>query len=466
VFENLLGQDEAAGRLKADLEAASLPPSLLFAGPPASGKQSAALELARVLSCERGPLGLPPGPAPWNCPCPSCSRHRVLAHPDLLLLGPRSFPEEIQAGLGLLERAPGRASAFFFVRAARKLGKRFDAALYEGEESRLSKALPLLREIEERLDAVAPERAEAGSLAPGAVEAARAAAQAARKLEGLVPDAPPVFQVRSAETWARLAPNGRKKTIVVENADRMAEAARNALLKILEEPPQSVEFILLSARPSALIATVLSRVRPYVFKERSPAEARLVLDRVFKLGQGAPAAAEAAAPGAAGGAQAGAAAGGPGGSAPPAPTGVAAYLASLRAFPPEAARARAGDFLAAALALRASRGPLEGGLAACAAGLSAQGEAPGPAEALQGLLEATKDFGQKDEAYEGSFDAFLAALAGRFGELLREPGLDAAGLLLVEGWTALAREARSRRATYNLSPSLLAESLLYAMGDR
>ncbi len=436
MFENLLCQDEAVGRLRADIAAGELPPSLLFSGPPASGKLTAALELARVLSCERGPGGATGADgilAPWNCPCPSCARHRVLAHPDLLLLGARSFPEEIPAALERLERAPGRASAYFFTRAARKLGKRFDATLYEGEETRLAKAMPLLREAEERLDAVAPERAEAQGLAPGALEAAKAVAAACRKLEGLVPGAPPVFQVRAIETWARLAPNGRKKCVVVENADGMNDASRNALLKILEEPPASVEFVLVSSRPKALIATVLSRVRPYAFKARSPAENQVVVERIFK-------------------------------AAPAGSPSVEGFLAARRAFPPAAAAERAEAFLAAALAVRAERAPLEPAMAAFAARIAGPDGAPSPAAALAALLEATKDFGQKDDAFEGSFEAFLAALSASFGALLREPGLSAPALLLVEGWAALLREARGRRESYNLSASLLAEGLLYALG--
>src|SRR5512145_2536113 len=128
MFENILAQDETIGRLRADVERDRLPPALLFEGPPASGKTSAALELARALSCGG------PERAAWNCPCPSCARHRVLAHPDLLLLGARGFPEELPAALEMLERAPGKSAAFFFVRAARKLARRFDAMLYSGEE--------------------------------------------------------------------------------------------------------------------------------------------------------------------------------------------------------------------------------------------------------------------------------------------------------------------------------------------
>ncbi|HTX73282.1 MAG TPA: DNA polymerase III, partial [Rectinemataceae bacterium] len=132
MFENLLAQDEIRTQLRFDVENGKLPPTLLFSGPPASGKMTAALELARALGCAHNGAG---ERAPWGCSCPSCTRHRVIAHPDLLLFGSRSFPEEIPAAQELLLRVPGKASAYFFVRAVRKLLRRFDSALFEGEES-------------------------------------------------------------------------------------------------------------------------------------------------------------------------------------------------------------------------------------------------------------------------------------------------------------------------------------------
>jgi DNA polymerase III subunit gamma/tau len=436
VFENLLGQDEAASALRSDLERGRLAPAVLFAGPPGSGKLTAALEVARALSCEGEG-------AAWNCPCPACSRHRLLAHPDLLLLGPRTFPEEIPAGLELLGRSPGPASSYFFVRAARKLAKRFDAALYEGEETRLAKAAPLLRDLEELVDAVGPERASPGSLAPGAAAAAAKAAACAAKLEALVPDAPPVFMVRNLEAWARLAPMGARKAAVIENADRMQESSRNALLKILEEPPDSARFILVSSRRSAVMGTVLSRTRTYYFKRRTAQETALVVERVFKSSEAA--------------------------------VGVDGYLASRRPFPPAEARERALDFLAAGLAARPDARSLSPPLAAIAGLAAARGEGTEgvAASALARLLESTKDFGQKDERLEGSFRAFLEALFSILSEVVRggpdsaatSGALDARGAALVARVAALARAALSERESLNRNPSALAESLLYAVSS-
>lgn len=52
---------------------------------------------------------------------------------------------------------------------------------------------------------------------------------------------------------------GRRRVIRIVDADTMNVAAQNALLKLLEEPPPSVVWVLDVARDSALLDTVLSR---------------------------------------------------------------------------------------------------------------------------------------------------------------------------------------------------------------
>ena len=61
----------------------------------------------------------------------------------------------------------------------------------------------------------------------------------------------------------------------------MLESVRNALLKILEEPPEDTVFILTTARRNAVMPTILSRVRTYNFKERNLEEQKEVISRVF-----------------------------------------------------------------------------------------------------------------------------------------------------------------------------------------
>jgi DNA polymerase-3 subunit delta' len=59
---------------------------------------------------------------------------------------------------------------------------------------------------------------------------------------------------------------------LLDEADRMTEAAANALLKVLEEPPANVVFVLVARSPDALVGTVASRARTLPFVPLSLAE--------------------------------------------------------------------------------------------------------------------------------------------------------------------------------------------------
>lgn len=426
MFENILGQAEARDRLSSDLLRGELPGSLLFEGPPLSAKLSAALELARALSCERE--------AAWNCSCQHCARHRALSHQDLLVLGPKSFREELTIGRAMIERAPGAAPRYFFTRAARKLVRRFDRELYEGEEGRLSKAMPLVRSALEGIDACSP--AEAGGLPDDqALKEADRLLPALAKLEDLLPSSIPVFQVRAVEFWARLAPYGLRKTIVVEHADMMLDSSRNALLKILEEPPEHATFVLTTSRRQAIIPTVLSRVRRYRFVRRSGPEARQVIARIFKDGESDA-------------------------------SSVEDYAARFRSSSADALDGLARDFAAALAAAADARlrqagtgGFSDAPLAALASrGVSTQA-------AIAAAAAATSGFGSGDEAAAWTFPAFLDRTGSSFAALLRAEGSGLETQRVAEAYADLARDAQARQSSYNLQASALLERLACAFVD-
>jgi DNA polymerase-3 subunit gamma/tau len=275
MFENVLCQ-EAVTRLSADIHGDKLAPSMLFAGPAASGKGTAALELGRVLSCEAD--------AAWNCSCPSCARHRLLYHPDLLTLGPRPFSPEIAAAAAVFVRENAVIPArILFIRAVRKLLLRFNQTLWE-DDPRFPKFAPLLESLEDALNEITTGEAESltGNTA-WAEKLAESIKKSAFKLEADgIADHIPVSQVRHASYWLRTAPLGRRKFLLIENADRMQDAARNALLKILEEPPERALIVLTSSRAPALLPTIVSRLRPYRFKRRDETVEKDLIRRVFR----------------------------------------------------------------------------------------------------------------------------------------------------------------------------------------
>ncbi|MCL2067768.1 MAG: DNA polymerase III [Treponema sp.] len=272
MFENIIEQ-AAALQLKDDILSRRLAPSILLFGPAASGKGSAALELARVNSCADG--------ASWKCSCPDCERHRHLLHSDLLILGPRNFSAEISASASAFLREPSVAAVkTLFIRSLRKLMARFSPVLME-DDPKAGKLSPLLQSLEEGLNEIDASGKDADN---GALEKlCNALAEKALKLESEgISDTIPVAHIRQAAWWCRLAPAGRRKTLLIENADRMKEASGNSLLKLLEEPPATVTIILTALRSETLMPTILSRLRPYRFVNRSQIKEKEVIRRVFR----------------------------------------------------------------------------------------------------------------------------------------------------------------------------------------
>ena len=273
MFENVLGQP-ASLRLIADIKAGVLAPAMLFQGPPASGKGTAALELGRLISCD--------AKAEWNCPCPACSRHRLLVHPDLLCMGPKSFYAEIAASAGAFLRETKASqensgpARILFIRSLRKLLVRFNPVLWE-DEPKAAKILALANSLEETLDELdSMEHGPTAKLVEGVVKDAY-------KLESEgMSETIPIGQLRRAAYWGRLAPVGRGKLLIIENADRMQEEARNSMLKLLEEPPPRLHCVLTSSRPGSLIPTIVSRLRPYSFQSRDAVTEGEVIRRVFR----------------------------------------------------------------------------------------------------------------------------------------------------------------------------------------
>lgn len=75
-----------------------------------------------------------------------------------------------------------------------------------------------------------------------------------------------IDQIRALEDFVFVGSHRQGKRIVVINpADAMNTSATNALLKILEEPPASVYFILVSSNAKRLLPTLRSRCRQMVF---------------------------------------------------------------------------------------------------------------------------------------------------------------------------------------------------------
>ncbi len=91
-----------------------------------------------------------------------------------------------------------------------------------------------------------------------------------------VEDKPKAFKVdivREIRNKAYIVPNeADRKVFILENSHTMGVEGQNAILKILEEPPAYVNFILLCSSKSGFLPTVLSRATVYTLGQAQSAE--------------------------------------------------------------------------------------------------------------------------------------------------------------------------------------------------
>lgn len=194
----LYGHEALRRRFRSAVDRSALPGSLLLHGPRGVGKQRLALWLGQLLLCTSE------GERPCGH-CQSCRYAVTLAHPDLHWFFPRP-----------------------------RLGDS-DATADEV--------------FDDYADAIA-ERVKANGLYP--------------PTSGT--EAIYVATVRALVHRAGFTPTmGARKVFVIGEAERMvpqegADAAANAFLKLLEEPPADTTLILTSSEPGALLPTIRSRV--------------------------------------------------------------------------------------------------------------------------------------------------------------------------------------------------------------
>src|SRR5262245_15962226 len=80
-----------------------------------------------------------------------------------------------------------------------------------------------------------------------------------------------IEEIRTLRENVKYAPTrGRYKVYIIDEVHQLTEAAFNALLKTLEEPPPHVVFILATTDPRDIPATVLSRVQRFDFRPMAP----------------------------------------------------------------------------------------------------------------------------------------------------------------------------------------------------
>src|SRR5881398_3949600 len=203
----LYGHEGTRNRLVGAIASGRLPQALLFEGPRGVGKQRLALWLAQALVCERA-AGKAGGEVREGCgECQQCKLVLNLSHPDVhwfVPLEPSKKSGDADKQVDVAEEA-----------LATEMAARREQPLYESASGLAIHGIAAIRLLLRRL-----------ALKPAL---------------------------------------GQRKVFVIGDAERLvpqvgAEAAANALLKALEEPPPNTVFVLTAAEPDALLPTILSRV--------------------------------------------------------------------------------------------------------------------------------------------------------------------------------------------------------------
>ncbi len=180
-FREIIGHQHVLGLISRAAVRATLPPSLIFAGPSGVGKHMAAVALAQLLNCQ-APVGAGRPEADACGDCSACRRIARRVHADVLFIEP----------------------------------------------------------------------GDTGSIK--------------------------VDQIREAIERSAYRPfEGRRRVVIINDADEIVSEAQNALLKTLEEPPPASSFVLVTSRPDTLLITVRSRCQRLRFGRLAPADVAAVL---------------------------------------------------------------------------------------------------------------------------------------------------------------------------------------------
>lgn len=92
-----------------------------------------------------------------------------------------------------------------------------------------------------------------------------------------------IDQIRELREMVRYAPAAsRYKVVILDEAHQLTDEASNALLKTLEEPPDSVVFVLATTQPEALADTIKSRAQLFQFRSLTFQEIASAIERIVK----------------------------------------------------------------------------------------------------------------------------------------------------------------------------------------
>jgi DNA polymerase-3 subunit delta' len=230
VFSSVIGHRRLIHLLSRSIRRDSLPPSLLFAGPEGVGKRLTALATAQALNCLNPVMA--EGAAGTGASEPERARQAGRHEPE----GRQAGPHEREGRKAAPHEREGRKAEALEI----------DACATCSTCSRIARGI--------HPDVLLVEPGDTSTI----------------KIEA----------VRDIVDRAGFRPfEGRRRVVIIDDADALVVQAQNALLKTLEEPPSASVFILVTSKPDLLLPTVLSRCPKLLFRPLGPGEVAQALIR-------------------------------------------------------------------------------------------------------------------------------------------------------------------------------------------
>lgn len=244
---NIQGSNEIENTLKREIQNKTLNSSLLFVGEPYTGKRLAALSLAKSY------LGTNP-----------------LNSPYFISLGSLPREEEWKTFYELyLEK---KISSSFLKNFVLYFMKKFNPQIWQIGDAKSKINLEDLNKIQE----IILEEIELSLKEWEKIN------QAILRVYPLYAKSISINQVRALKEWA-FSLKGVAKIAFIEGASSLSHSAMNALLKILEEPPENFICILGTNKKSELPATLLSRLRTFTFTPYKKEEIQESIEKTYHI---------------------------------------------------------------------------------------------------------------------------------------------------------------------------------------
>ncbi|MCL5267585.1 MAG: DNA polymerase III subunit delta' [Bacteroidetes bacterium] len=204
-WDRIIGQHRVKDLLRQILTTGKIPNAFLFEGPEGVGKDAMAMELAKVLNCEKS--------GQESCgECTSCKQAVTLRHPNIHLVFPLPRGENETKDDGPLDKLDEKT----------------------------------MKRVREEISLKAQDPYHRISIPKAQVIKISSIREVIRE------DSLSLYQ------------HGTRVVIVMQ-AEEVGTESANALLKVLEEPSKGSLFILSTSKPSALLPTIASRCQSIRF---------------------------------------------------------------------------------------------------------------------------------------------------------------------------------------------------------